>query len=261
MADEKGRGQCLSLIGVRFPLQRRIEKFLKRLRLYPEVSHERVGLKKSLWHLLDGQVVWLPAGLQMRKDVIETVRANLFQGALEVSLSGSGDHRAASHSLLVKELGEEGIAEVYVEPASSWDPETGLFAGEGGARIRVSLGVASGGWKEKVISSLQLTGKTLNILGFQHCLRLSGRRRSGKGVQALLQALEFLGMDVEVLAEEPGGPRLDFLVGDHLGRQWAAFSIELAAFGVFITASVERLVALLLEKKSCTNETVNDIEN
>lgn len=250
---EKIGDNVVRLSGCAFPTKEELKYFLKQLRIYPEISHERAGFKKMLWRLLDGQVVWLPAGLEMRRDVVETVRAHLFQGSLEVSLSGSAN-RLAAHSLLFKEMEKAGIAEVYVEPLAPWDPETGLFSGERGTQIRVSLGVVAANWKEKVISSLQLTAKTLNILGFKHCLRFSGRRRSGKGVQALFQALEFLGMEVEVLAEEPGGPRLDFLVGDHLGRQWAAFSIELTAFGVFIAASVERLVALLLEKKSCTNE-------
>lgn len=250
---EKIGDNVVRLAGCAFPTKEELKQFLKQLRVYPEIGHEKVGLKKRLWLILDGQVVWLPAGLEIRKDVVETVRANLFQGSLEVSMSGSSN-RATSHALLIKEMEKTGVAEVCVEPANPWDPETGLFSGERGTQIRLSLGVVAGNWKEKVISSLQLTAKTLNILGFKHCLRFSGRRRSGKGVQALFQALEFLGMEVEVLAEESGGPRLDFLVGDHLGRQWAAFSIELAAFGVFITASVERLVALLLEKKSCTNE-------
>jgi len=248
------------LSGCAFPSKEELKQFLKQLRDYPEKSHCKIGLKKSLWSFLDGQVVWLPAGIEKRRETIELIRTHLFEGALEVSLSSSDD-RTAAHRQLAKEMGHGKIAEIYTEAALSWDPETGLFAGDGGTSIRVSQAVASGDWRAKVISSLQMTGKTLNILGFEHRLRFCGRKRSGKGVQALLQTLDSQGMDVEMLPEEPGGPRLDYLVGDRLGRQWAALSIELAAQGIFITASVERLVALLLEKKSPTNETVNDIEN
>ena len=257
---EKRKDGVYRLSGCAFPSKEELKQFLKKLRDYPEKSHEKVGIKKSLWCILDSQVVWLPAGLEKRRQMIEAIRASLFEDILEVSLSACSD-RTAAHLRLAKEMGNEKIAEIYSEPSPLWDPETGLFAGAGGASIRVSLIVSNGDWKEKVISSLQMTRKTLNILGFQHRLRLSGRKRSGKGVQALLKALESQSLEVEMLAEEPGGPRLDYLVGDHLGRQWAAFSIELAPFGVFITASIERLVALLLEIKSCTNETVNGIEN
>ena len=255
---EKLEEDVYRLSGCAFPSKEELKEFLKKLREYPQISHERVGLKKSLWRLLDDQIVWLPAGLAKRSELIETIRVHLFQGAFEISQSFSGPGR---HRSLLKELRQDAIAEIYVEPAPLWDRESGLLAGGGGTRICVSRGVSDGNWKEKVISSLQLTEKTLNILGFQHRLRLCRRKRSGKGAQALLQALEAQEMDVEMLAEEPGGLRLDCLVEDHLGREWAAFSIEIEAFGVLITASVERLVALLLEMKTRTNVTVNDFEN
>jgi alanyl-tRNA synthetase len=235
------------LSGTAFPTKEELKQFLKAYRDYPEKSHERIGFKKSLWHLLDGIVVWLPAGLERKRAVIEAIRASLFQGALEISLSVDSD-RKILHQTLTKEMGTS-IAEIYDEPSPPWDSETGLFAGTQGTRVLVSHGTSLD-WEGKVISSLQSIGKTLNLLGFQHRLRFSGRKRSGKIFQGFIRALESQGMEVEMLAEEPGSPRLDYLVGDHLGRQWAAFSIELAANGLFITASVERLVALLLEMNS-----------
>jgi hypothetical protein len=154
------------------------------------------------------------------------------------------------YRLLAKETGTEAIGEIYFEPSPAWDPETGLFAGVGGTRICLFLGLSSGDSQKIATSSLQLTEKTLNLLGFQHRLRLSGRKRSGKSFQALARSLESQGKEVEMLEEEPGAPRLDYLVRDFLGREWAAFSIELAASHLLITASVERLVALLLEMNS-----------
>ncbi len=247
--------QVYRLSGCAFPSKEELKQFLRNWRDYPEKSHERAGLKKSLWRLFGAQVVWLPDGQALRKEVIEAVRANLFLGALEVSMDlPVGADRPNLYRLLAKEMTKEtrgeAIGEIYVEPSSAWDLETGLFAGVGGTRICLSLGISSGDWQAKATSSLQLTEKTLNLLGFQHRLRLSGRKRSGKSFQALALALESQGKEVERLEEEPGGPRLDYLVRDFLGREWAAFSIELAASNLFITASVERLVALLLEMNS-----------
>ena len=229
---EKRQDGVYRLSGCAFPSKEELKQFLKKLRDYPDKSHERVGIKKSLWRILDSQVVWFPAGLEKRRQMIEAIRASLFEGIFEVSLSACSD-RTAAHLRLAKETGKEEIAEIYSEPSLPWDPETGLFAGVGGASIRVSLIVSNGDWKEKVISSLQMTRKTLNILGFQHRLRLSGRKRSGKGVQALLKALESQGMEVEMLAEEPSGPRLDYIVEDHLGRQLGSLFDRIGSFWCF----------------------------
>ena len=239
------------LSGCAFPTKEELKKFLKSLRDYPEKSHERIGIQKSIFRLLNGEVVWLPAGLKMRKEVMELVRESLFQDALEIRLLSTAD-RKTLHKSIGKAMGRDRVAEIYeghIPPV--WDPETGLFAGIGGAQIRLSLETASSDWEGKTLSSLQLVEKTLKLLGFQHRLRLSGRKRSGRGYQILLRAIESQGLEVE-FAEEPGGLRLEYLVEDRLGRKWAAFSIEGVANGLFITASVERLVALLLE--SSTNE-------
>ena len=239
------------LSGCAFPSKGELKQFLKRLRYYPDLSHERAGFKKSLWRRAEGCFVWLPAGLKVRQEVIELLRSHLFEGALEVAYAGEAD-RAALHPLLWSELKSPLLAEIYLEAGCPWGDEEGLFLGEGGAKARVSIAAGPADWKEKAISSLQLTTKTLNILGFQHCLRLAGRRRSGNGAKALVEAADSLG-GVERMPEEPnelGGLRLEFAVEDRLGRMWPAVAIEAAAKGLFITASVERLVALLLEKKS-----------
>jgi hypothetical protein len=250
---EKLGDGLIRLSGCVFPSKEGLKHFLKKLKEYPEISHERVGLKKSLWRLLEGQLIWLPAGLAKKGQVVEAIRANLFKGALEIGLSFPSV-RNASHAGVAKETGREEIAEVWTEVSPPWNPEMGLFAGIGGTQIRLSSYAKTGKWSEKVISSLQLTRETLNILGFKHHLCLNGRKRSGKAAKSLTEILGTLGVEVEMYAESQGCSRLDFMVGDHLGRQWVAFSIELAASGVIVTASVERLVALLLEMRSFTNE-------
>jgi hypothetical protein len=238
------QGELIRLSGCVFPSKDELKQFLKKLREYPSISHERLGLKKSLWRPLDGQLVWLPAGLQLRDGIVETIRAHLFQGALEVSLS-CPSYRKESHAKIALD-----VAEIWTEATPPWDPEVGLFAGIGGLQIQRSSYAQKGNWREIVISSLQLTEETVNILGFKQSCRLGGR----KGSSQLKEILESRGGEVEMHVEEQGCSRLDFMVGDQLGRQWVAFSIELAAKAIFVTASVERLVALLLEMRSRANE-------
>jgi threonyl-tRNA synthetase len=247
---EKG---VLRLSGCAFPSKAELKQFLKLLRNYPEKSHERVGVREALWCFAGSRVVWLTNGLRLQKDVVEIIREHLFRGIFEVRLSFDGD-RAIHHALLARERGVEGIGEIYLEPMPPWDSEVGLFLGVGGQRVRLSFYGPPNKWREKVISSLQLAEKTLNVLGFQYQLHLSGRDGSGRGLRAVIELLEQQGTEIEICQEEQGFPRLDYMVKDHLERRWAAFSIELTSKAVCITASVERLVALFLEQKSRTNK-------
>jgi hypothetical protein len=188
--------------------------------------------------------------------VCTLLREHLFQGALEISLN-TDESRDLLHFKVAEQFDSTALAEIYSEPSSLFDPETGLFGGSGGVKVQVSRFPPGGKWKENVISSLQLVGKTLNILGFQHRLRLKGRRRSEKSAAALLQILKAQEREVELYPEgmpEDGALRLEWMVEDQLGRSWPAISLEITARGLFILASVERLVALLIEMKSRTNE-------
>jgi len=247
---QKGRGKAVRLTGCAFFEKDELKRFLKRLREYPERSHERTGIQKSFWRIgKDGQIVWLPAGLKIRQEIVETLRAHLFSGALEIGLSAGCD-RPALHAALAREAGARGVAEIYVEPSPPWDPEAGLLSGVGGLQARLSLTPAIEKWKEGVISSLQFAEKTFTILAFRHRLRLLGQRRLAKRGKALLEELKTRGGEIEIEAE--GEPRLELLVRDALGREWPAISIEMAPKGLFLKASVERFVALLLEMKLCT---------
>ncbi len=246
---DAGGGE-LSLTGCALPSKDELKQFLKRLRAYPEKSHMEVGKALGYWRLLDGRFIWLSPGLKRKRELIETLRQQwLFVGALEVAFPD----RETAPSLqpaLDTEMGNL-LAEVYEEPRTPWDPETGLLAGEGGTQIRIRCFSSPEALREKLISSLQMTGRTLNILGFEHRLRLRGRKRSDRDVQTLLEALQEEEVELELTGEKCT-PQLEFLVEDNLGRQWAAFSIDLliekAVNEFLVKASVERLVALLLER-------------
>jgi len=252
--EDEGNG-TFRLSGCACASKEELKLFLKKLRAYAETGHARIGIKEKLWCFSDGQLVWLPEGLRRLEEMIWLLRENLFKGFLEVRMAPETNRLG-----FMKERGVEGIAEIRYGPSVDWDAEMGLFAGNGGVEACLRMLLPEGDLEKKWISSLQLAEKTLNILGFQHRLRLNGRKQSGKGYQALTRALESLGKKVEV---DPGetDSRLEFLVEDQLRRPWPAFSMEIRKSEIFMTASVERLVALLIEKKSRTNETVDEIEN
>jgi hypothetical protein len=208
-----------------------------------------IGPKQFLWSLLADQIVWLPAGLKRKDQIVAVLRKHLFREALEISSPELGD-RTPIHAFVAQERKEEIIAEIYRQPRASWDLETGLFSGRGGDQVCVSFFLPFQKQREKLISSLQSIGETLNILSFEYRLRLCGRRASSRGASFLIEAVESLGREVEVETDEGGALRLDFVVDDCLGRKWAACSIKKENQNYFIRASVERLLALLIERKA-----------
>ncbi|MBI5272898.1 MAG: hypothetical protein HY861_02825 [Chlamydiia bacterium] len=245
---EDGR---LRLMGCAFFDKTELKNFLKNYRDYPNKSHLTIGEKKALWKCWDGHVVWLEAGLKWQREIVAILRETLFQGAIEMSLFINED-RATLHADLAPLLGKFplALAEIFSEPLGEWDPEVGLFSGVGGTQVYMSVFFTSPEeGHAKMISSLQTLRKTLSILRFEHQLRLSGPRRSDKGLRALSKAVEVLEGSVEVMLDEEREPQVECLVEDNLGRQWAAFSMGVASKKFWITASVERLMALLLERQ------------
>lgn len=226
--------------------------FLKRLRSYQERSHMWVGEKKSLWSIWQGKVLWLQEGLKGKRETLEFLRSHLFKNCLEVSWPSLED-RVALHAALAEKMKQRPLhlAEIYQTPCVPWDPDSGLFTGEGGEQIQISSYLASSALEQALISSLQLVGKTLNILGFKYSLRLSGQSRSEKGFQKLLKTLECLGEEFEVYCielQEKSFPQIGLFIEDNLGRKWAGFSWHLVQKGFYVIGSIERLYALLLER-------------
>lgn len=239
----------IRMTGCAFSSKEDLKKFLKKFRAYSDTSHMASGLSLGCWRIVDGQFVWLSAGLKKMRALIDIVRDSLFSGALEVAFPDL-ESAIFLRKALNKEAGASVLAEIYEAPKFPWDPDVGLLGGDGGAQIRVSCFAFSKEYEAKLISFLQMTSKTLNILGFRYRLSLLGRKRSDREVQAFFEALP--GQEVEMrLDREVRAPRLEFLVEDNLGRNWPAFSVEKIAEGFVIKASVERLLALLLEKSTC----------
>lgn len=238
------------LAGCAFARKDELNLFLKKLRSYPERSHMRLGEKNSLWKLWQGDVLWLEKGLQAKRELTEFLREHLMKGCLEVSFPDRTEDCRALHAALADEMKMRPLylAEIYRVASTVWDVHSGLLGREGGEKIQISSYFASSELEGALISSLQLVGKTLNILGFKYTLRLSGRTRSEKGFQILLKALESLDGEVEVELQEKSPLQIDLLIEDNLGRKWASFSWCLVEKGFYVIGSIERLYAFLLER-------------
>lgn len=250
----------LRLSGCAFSARDELKKFLKQYKHYPENSHASIGLQQSLWVILDRRTpVWLEAGLRLRGEVLHALRCFLGRFASEVFLeprSGAEGGRGALHAAIGVQYQRDAIFEVYQNTAEEalWDEESGFFERGGGEFVQASFSISFGKQREKWISFLQSIAETLSILGFQYSLLVSGgrKRKKGSGLGGFLQDVALLGVQVEESAEASKDLQLDFLVEDALERRWAAFSIKIEEKGVYLTASVERLVALLIENKRKT---------
>ncbi len=173
-----------------------LNKFLKLVNRYVEPA--LLGEQQGLWK---GQV-WFERGLKMRQKLLDFLKKHWFEGAVLICGPQNGN-RFETHRLLSREK----VADIWGAPQ------------EGG--LQVSFFHQS---EAKVISSLQLIGKTLTILGFDH---------------------------TSIFAD--GG--VEFVVEDELGRKWPVVQFKklskkgVKAVDFYFTAAVERILALMLEKK------------
>jgi threonyl-tRNA synthetase len=123
-----------------------LRQFLKKLESY--VEHPLLGEKRGLWK----GGIWLPHGLKLRQELIQFLKEQWFEGALEVESPWESDRTAKHRSLSKPKIAE------------SWTlPEAG---------VQVSFFDKP---ESEMISSLQSIGKTLTILGFDHSTVPCGR--------------------------------------------------------------------------------------
>jgi hypothetical protein len=238
------------LSGCAFFRKDELNHFLKNLRAYEKLSHMAVGEKERLWKIWEGDVLWLQEGLKKREEFSKLLKMSLFKDSLEISLPGAED-RVKLHAALMKEIKPApfSIAESYWEFSDvPWDAHSGLFSRDSGEIIQVSFYPSSDHLAETFISSLQLVGKTLNILGFKYDLCLMGPTQSDKGFQRFLKLLQGSGEEFKQVVGETDVSRIDYLVEDRLGRKWAALNYYLVEKGFYVIGSTERLFAFLLEK-------------
>jgi hypothetical protein len=233
--------QCYRLTGCAFPTKGELKSFLKKWRDYPARGHIFLGEKKLLWRFCEGNFLWLARGIKERSDLIQHLRSHLFKDFFEVSFPREGDRTLLHAHLKVKQC-----AEIYEAPCPPWDPGAGLFS-FGTGLIQMSFYPSAAEFEETLISSLQLVEKTLNILSFKYRLRLTLPSRPERDFQRVVKALECLGGEIEKVEQERGSVQIDFLAEDGLGRSWSLFSWRWAGKGFYVTGSIERLYAFLLE--------------
>lgn len=173
-----------------------LKQFLKRLDEYNEP--DRLGEQMGLWK---GEI-WLPPGLKMRRELIQFLKKMWFAGATEVSGPETADRMELHRS-----LGLPKVAEIWTSGVQETHMQISFF------------GQAEG----EFISLLQLIGKTLTILGFDHSI-------------------------------VPIGRETDYLVVDGLGRSHPLVHVKRvsrkgsSAVDFCITAVVEKILFQMLEK-------------
>lgn len=149
-----------------------LKQYLKQLDNYIEPS--RIGEMHGFWK---GDV-WYAPGLKAREKLIQFLKQHLFEGAFEIACPAGVDSFAVH-----KQQKRPKVAEVV--------------SGEK-TQIRISFFGLS---DEEKKSSLQLIGKTLIILGFDHSISSSGFfTLDGIGRSCLLAAVDQRGNDLQITA-------------------------------------------------------------
>jgi hypothetical protein len=236
------RGFCLS--GVAASSKDELNLFLKKLRAYFNQNHITVGVQKGFWRVLKGEmtgeVIWLKEGLLFLEEIKNTLRTHLLGKTLEVSANSLFEETRPYLSLC--ELLQVGaVSEFYQLDSQAFDPEIGFLEGEGGIQLNLFAPLFSKTVIESFLHSIQ---KTLMILGFKPRFLVKGKGLEEEGVLLLTHALQGLKFSFE----KGGSPCLEFLVKDSLGREWCVFAFRKQGKSFLLDSSLERLIALLLEK-------------
>lgn len=246
----------LRLTGAVHHSKQELKDLLKKIAGYGEKNHLIVGEKRGFWSVLDEEIIWKEKGLKLRSQLIEILKKRFFSGAFEIS--GPLDaERPDLHHRMAKGLknSPDRIAEVLThQTAESNEEEAGLFNGFDETQILISSYSSHPVFEEVLISSLQTIDQTLNILGFNRSLRLRSRKAGEQSFLRLVKAVEKLGWKAEIDLQEGQASQIDFEIEDEMGRIWSVAQLqvfhakELQKEGSFLTLSVEKILALLLEK-------------
>lgn len=246
----------LRLSGAVHHSKQELKDLLRKIAAYGEKNHLIVGEKRGLWAVLDEEIIWKEKGLKLRSQLVEILKKRFFPGALEIS--GPLDaERPDLYRRMAQGLKNppERIAEVLThQTAESSEEGAGLFNGFDETQILISSYSPHPVFEEALISSLQTIDQTLNILGFNRSLHLRSRKAGEQSFLRLAKAVEKLGWKAEIDLQEGQATQIDFEIEDEMGRIWPVAQLrvfhakELQKEGSFLTLSVEKILALLLEK-------------
>ncbi len=249
--ESLGDGQ-IRIEGVAHFSKKDLKELLKKLHTYAERKHQKIGEERGLWALLDEALIWRKKGLVVKEQLIQFLKERLFAGSEEVSCPPEMEI-AAGHLALARTLGRWPVQVAEVGRGEGGSGECGLLDSSEETQIQIHFYSNSKQIEKGEISLLQSIRETFTILGFDYRLRLSGRKRTEKGLQRLSRALEILGWEAEIELQESEYSRVEFLVEDGLGREWpvgqigSVFEREPLLEGCSIIISVEKILALLLE--------------
>lgn len=238
--------QKIRIWGVACESKESLKNFLKKKKSYEQTRHERIGELRKFWTMIDGKFVWLKDGLEARRRLSSLLKENFFPESMEVGCPNSSDRHLLHNKILKQKNVRAVLEEFLIHTEKSSVEDTGLFEPREAKAIQITTSI------ENAISFLQSIGKTLNILGFNYCVRFTPSNKKGARSRFLIDALQSLDWTVETSEEEDDLPRLDFLVADGIGRKWSAACV-CAKESIFCHIIVERNLALLLELQEFVN--------
>ncbi|MBF8262367.1 MAG: hypothetical protein HW387_32 [Parachlamydiales bacterium] len=236
LIEQTSRGRDrYRIIGVGDVSKDALKARFKLYQQFPDLDHMKRGADRGFWEVIDGERIWLPDGLEVRRRLCGMWRKNFSSMAIEVE----GDERQYP---LISEKKQK-MAVMHL----SWleQPSRAMRGLLDDRHSLVWQIISFVDLERDCISFLQIVHKSLTILGFTSRIRFSGKSRKQSVIE---RSIENLGWEVD---EETGGDesKLEFLVRDALQCEWviAAIREPKPKGSVSATVWVERNLALLLE--------------
>ena len=224
-----------------------LKVFLKKLRRYDEENHLRLGKKRRFWELLEGNLLWLEKGMEIREKLLAFLKHHApfspmaiegCSNALELygkSLKMQTTRTVSTWAVVKRGEGFEGNAGLFEEVAQTVVEQKIYCSDEEKRLVTLSL--------------LQSIHKTLIILGFHPLLCLAAARGGAKRLNWLEPELKKLVGSFRFEPKEIGETELRWIVADGLGVERIAAQIEVGEI-LKCKLGVERILALLLELRA-----------
>jgi len=228
--------------GSAFSTKEELKDFLRAFSVYKSNNYLTVGSNAGLFILEEEKMIWTGKGLAIRQKLVKTLH----------QLFGSSEEYQAPN---LATLHQFGLKHALKKSFSLW---TIVFDQSMQTSAHQIIYCKESEIPPYLISLLQMISKTLIILGFNPELCLVGRRANDKGIKLVKGLLSKEACSFSFQEEKSSSSKvcsLRWMVQDGLGRLQKVIELEVEfqkePFVILqMKAGVERIVALLLEKKS-----------
>ncbi|HEX2580178.1 MAG TPA: hypothetical protein VHK67_07245 [Rhabdochlamydiaceae bacterium] len=248
LANVQHHGSWIRIIGTAAFSKEELKAQVKIIKELP--SHLALVKEKQLLMSSPQGWIWLPKGEAFKKAILDKA-FQLFSGIdLITTPAVSEKELALCHAAYIKACGRGSAERLKISLGGSGFE---LFDTAEGVVDRVFLPKN----EESVISFLQIITKFLKIFTFDYVVVVVGNP-----AKILREALKKSQIESSVDSGEASG--IEFLLSDALGRMWAGPRIfcddKAGLVGLSLFYSLERFVALLLEKRLHERDPFSTIE-